>query len=56
MFRTDHRREASAESETPKVEYCIYPGTRSRPPGGVGLGRGIIRFFIHFEGIINSID
>lgn len=31
MFRTEHRREASAESETPKVQYYIYLGNRWWP-------------------------
>lgn len=33
MFRTDDRREASAESERPKVQYCIYLGNRQGSPG-----------------------
>ena len=38
MCRTYHRRKASDESETPKIEYCIYPENRSGLPGGVSVG------------------
>lgn len=31
MFRIEHRREVSAESETPKVQYYIYLGNRWWP-------------------------
>ena len=38
MCRTYPRRMASDESETPKRQYCIYPGNRSGLPGRISVG------------------